>query len=302
MKKALLFIISITLIIAAACSPAAQQVAQAMSVTQSLPQVTLFTGDPTKIENGSTVTLKWQVKNADSVEIDNGIGRVPATGSIEVKPKQITAYNLTAVNEIGSASSAVIVNVRPFIKLASPTNEPTQSSHALTASMLPRLAADESYVFFNNAVMVGADEHYIVLRNNPAAKNPTWKELKDFLLADHTERNAYVPGKFTCGDFAEMLHNNAEAAGIRAAIVAIELSQPGVGLGTMNHSLNAFDTTDRGIMYIDDTASSQGYYADKEANVKVGDEYICESIFPKTGLVTTWASMGTITAIDIYQW
>jgi len=51
-----------------------------------------------------------------------------------------------------------------------------------------------------------------------------------------------------CGDFAETLHNKAEAAGIRTAFVHIELDDEDTG-----HALNAFHTTDKGLVFIDCT-------------------------------------------------
>jgi hypothetical protein len=246
--------------------------------------------------------LRWEVKNADTVVIDNGIGVVPSTGSAEVKPYQLTAYNLTATNAGGCVASAVMVNVTPFVRVSSPASNLPSNSDSRIVNGLPRLAANESYVFFNGAVMVGADEHLIVLKNNPQAHNPTWDELKDFLKNDPTDRHSYLPGKFTCGDFAEMLHNNAESQGIRAAIIAIELLAPNVPGGVINHSLNAFETTDRGLVYIDDTSSTAGFFADKQSRLAVGDEYVCVSLVQQPGQLQTWPSMGKVKAIDIFQW
>ncbi|MFC2041213.1 hypothetical protein ACFLTY_02690 [Chloroflexota bacterium] len=48
-----------------------------------------------------------------------------------------------------------------------------------------------------------------------------------------------------CADFADRLHNNAEKAGLRCGFV----------LGTM-HAFNVFETTDKGLIYIDDTGTS----------------------------------------------
>jgi len=267
------------------------------------PDVLFFKADKSKIENGTTATLRWDVADADSVVIDHGVGQVAANGSIVVNPSEITAYNLTASNNGHSVVSSVIINVVPMVKTASlpatPTINPGGLPPGVPSNMLPSLNANESYVFYQGAVMVGADDHYVVLRNNPAAHNPSWAELEAFLQSDQTDRHAYVAGKFTCGDFAEMLHNNAEAAGIRAAIVAIELRPAGMMGGTTNHSLNAFETTDKGLMYIDSTSSSQGYYADKEVSVDVGQEYQPVSIFPQPGQMRTWPSMGTLVSIDI---
>jgi len=287
---------------AAACSVLQPAVEVAKTTAVSTPEIVSFNATPSKIENGSSVRLQWKVKNADTVVIDNGIGPVESMGSLQVKPYELTSYNLTASNVGGNVCSAVIVNVTPFVRLANPATSQPGMPAGIPSSALPRLNANESYVFFNGAIMVGADEHFIVLRNNPNAHNPTWAELKAFLENDPTDRHSYMPGKYTCGDFAETLHNDAEAAGIKAAIIAIELKSPNMAGAGVNHSLNAFETTDRGIMYIDETSSTAGYYADKEANLKVGNDYICVSIFPQQGQLQTWPSMGKVLAIDIFQW
>jgi hypothetical protein len=149
---------------------------------------------------------------------------------------------------------------------------------------------------------VGADGHPIVLVNNPNAKNPTWEELKIFLVVDHTDNQSYVEGSFTCGDFAEVLHNNAEKAGVRAAWVAIDFSSGGVG-----HANNAFNTTDEGLVYIDDTGirdtdliRNSGCFRDRKVAVSIGSEYIAESIFPCVWY-DEWESMGIVTSVSI-QW
>jgi len=275
----------------------------APSVPGASPQVLFFKADISKIESGSAATLRWVVDGADSVLIDNGVGVVDASGCVDVRPSGITAYNLMAFNRGGTVVSSVIINVVPVVKTAglpvSPAIYPNGIPPGVPSGMLPTLKANESYVFYQEAVMVGADGHYIVLRNNPAAVNPSWTDLKAFLQSDQSDRRAYVSGKFTCGDFAEMLHNNAEAAGIRAAIVAVELQPAGMAEGTTNHSLNAFETTDKGLVYIDTTSSSQGFYADKVVSVEIGQEYQPVSIFPQPGQMQTWPSMGRVVAIDI---
>jgi len=88
-----------------------------------------------------------------------------------------------------------------------------------------------------------------LLNNFGGVHNPTWAELKAFLSTDSTESYTYQMGSFVCGDFAEMLHNNAERVGIRAAVVIVHFTE-----GEL-HALNAFYTTDRGLVYIDDTGT-----------------------------------------------
>ena len=277
------------------------------AVSGPRPDVVIFKAEPSKVESGTSTRLRWEISGGESITIDHGIGLVKGSGSIYVKPSQVTAYNLTAVNRGGTVVSSVIINVVPaVVKPASLPPAPPASSSITPSNVptgsLPRLKDNEAYVFYQGAVMVGACNQYIVLRNNPAAKNPAWADLKAFLKVDQTDRQAYVTGKFTCGDFAETLHNNAEAAGIRTAIVAVELKPAGLAEGVIYHSLTAFETTDHGIMYIDATSSAQGYYADKEVNVVVGYDYVPVSIFPQPGQMQTWPSMGKIAAIDVFQW
>jgi len=88
----------------------------------------------------------------------------------------------------------------------------------------------------------------IKLINNPQAHDPTWQELMNFLSLDSTDERSYLGSIYVCGSFAEDVHNNAEAAGLRAAWVGIDFVDGGDG-----HALNAFMTTDNGLVFIDCT-------------------------------------------------
>ena len=112
--------------------------------------------------------------------------------------------------------------------------------------------------------IIGGDGHRIWLHNNPNAKDPSWEELLKFLRNDKTDQQPYIIGSFVCADFAETLHNNAEKAGIRAAYVSVK-----------NHALNAFNTTDRGMIYVD------GGGVDTIAHVVIGDKYTLEPMWPE---------------------
>jgi hypothetical protein len=127
------------------------------------------------------------------------------------------------------------------------------------------------------------------LVNNDEASPPTWQELMAFLNADITDQKPYNIDSFACVAFAEELHNNAEAAGIEAAFVGVQFEGREIG-----HALNAFNTTDRGLVFIDCTSPVQsdapylsmlefddGEFddigevvgADKVAYVELGKEY-----------------------------
>jgi len=135
------------------------------------------------------------------------------------------------------------------------------------------------------------------LVSNETATNPTWEQLSDFLLRDKTDRNTYVPGVYTCGDFARDVHNKAQRTGIRAAYVTLELPSG-------HHSLNAFQTTNRALVFIDCTglkASQSGpSNCDKTVNVRLGESYVPESLFPECPWNVTWGDMGTVLDVEIY--
>ena len=70
---------------------------------------------------GAPVTLAWNVGNATSVSIDNGVLASPgsATGSVIVSPTATTTYTLTATNAAGTLTRAVTVYIglttQPFV-------------------------------------------------------------------------------------------------------------------------------------------------------------------------------------------
>jgi len=102
----------------------------------------------------------------------------------------------------------------------------------------------------------------VALIDNPTATNPTWSQLIAFISQDQTEKHTYTLGVYDCSQFSRDVHNNAEAAGIRVAEIQVEFGNENVG-----HALNAFLTTDYGLVYVDCTET------DTIARVKAGKEY-----------------------------
>lgn len=108
------------------------------------------------------------------------------------------------------------------------------------------------------------------LFNYKDAKDPSWEELVNFIEEDSTDKQPYIDDLFDCNDFAEMLHNNAEAAHIRAAWVGIFYIGEEYG-----HALNAFSTSDKGLVYVDCT----GFGFFKDIDIVNEDEYCsCDRI------------------------
>lgn len=92
-------------------------------------------------------------------------------------------------------------------------------------------------------------------------ENPTWAELEKFLERDDTDTISYVENSFDCTGFAITLRDRAWRYGIRGAYIEVGFS---TGDG---HALNAFETTDKGLIYVDVTE------ADQLAYIKVGQPY-----------------------------
>lgn len=130
----------------------------------------------------------------------------------------------------------------------------------------------------NGEIECGGDGKPIILENNPAATDPTFDELIAFIKNDPTDTREYIadgPGAYVCADFAEDVHNNAERAGIRAAWVGITFENTAEG-----HAINAFETTDKGIVYIDCTSGGKAGNGDIDvegwdtiAYIRIGSEY-----------------------------
>ena len=143
--------------------------------------------------------------------------------------------------------------------------------------------------------VVGASKDKLWLSNNPTAKNISYSQLLVFLKNDDTDSMTYSTVGFVCADFAERLHNNAEKKGIRCAFVAISLT-------TGKHALNMFNTTDKGLIYVDCTNSNQGINCDASVNLEIGRQYIAESLFPTVGWSSYSNPAGTVNSLDIIQW
>jgi hypothetical protein len=102
----------------------------------------------------------------------------------------------------------------------------------------------------------------VELTVNPAASDPTWAQLINFLSQDRTNESLYVLNKYDCSQFSRDVHNNAEANGIRAAEVQVWFKDAVAG-----HALNAFLTSDYGLVYVCCTQS------DKIAHIETAKPY-----------------------------
>jgi len=75
------------------------------------PTIEYFTAMPDSIILGESTTLSWSVTNATAISINQGIGVVSATGTIDVSPGATTIYALTADNSDGRSSLSCTVEI-----------------------------------------------------------------------------------------------------------------------------------------------------------------------------------------------
>jgi len=77
----------------------------------------------------------------------------------------------------------------------------------------------------------------------------------------------YVTSGYMCANFGVDLHNNAEKAGIRCAVVTIANDE------WTAHCVNGFNTTDKGMAYIDAGWGGDSFaYKDIEGNIVIDNK------------------------------
>ena len=148
-------------------------------------------------------------------------------------------------------------------ELASTKDELTSTESELSSTQLRLSIAQETLRGLGITLLASQECGDVTLVDNAAATHPTWAQLMAFLYQDRTDTNTYIKNVYDCSEFSRDVHNNAEAAGIRAAEVHIDFRGMSEG-----HALNAFLTTDYGLVYVDCTGGP-----DTVARVKAGKAY-----------------------------
>lgn len=82
-----------------------------LSATSAPATVGAFGASPSTIQPGESTTLSWDIFNATSVGIDQGIGTVEASGSLVITPDVTTTYKLTATGGGSTVTANATVSV-----------------------------------------------------------------------------------------------------------------------------------------------------------------------------------------------
>jgi len=172
-----------------------------------------------------------------------------------------TKIELTSTkNELASTKSELASTES---ELTSTKNELASTEIELSSTQQQLSVARETLRGLGVTLWASKECSDVALIDNPSATNPTWSQLMAFLSQDRTETHTYIRNVYDCSQFSRDVHNNAEAVGIRAAEVQVDFSNAIDG-----HALNAFLTTDYGLVYIDCTGGP-----DTVARIKAGKVY-----------------------------
>jgi hypothetical protein len=110
----------------------------------SQPLVRIFSATPSQVTKGSNVTVRWEVANADDVEVEP-LGRVDATGSTVYRPQQTTIFRLNATNKGGGKSGTSVEVV---------VNEPKQTEEVPQRPQAPTADSSQPALSKGNAPFV----------------------------------------------------------------------------------------------------------------------------------------------------
>lgn len=160
-------------------------------------------------------------------------------------------------NEL-TITESELVSTKNELKSAQQASMNLQATLSSTQQQLA--VAQETLRGLGITLSASKECYAVVLIDNTTATNPTWGQLMAFLSQDQTETYTYIKDVYDCSQFSRDVHNNAEAAGIRAAVVHLDFRNESVG-----HALNAFLTTDYGLVYVDCTERP-----DKVARIEAG--------------------------------
>jgi hypothetical protein len=147
---------------------------------------------------------------------------------------------------------------------------------------------DATHVKYYGEYLRGADDGLIELIDGATPHDPTWSELRDFLKVDQNDMVPENKKSWKSQDCAEQVHNAAEAKGVRAGFVLLNL-------GGDPYFCNAFNTSDVGLVYIDCMATENGGPADKRVWINKGQAYAPTLIFSSD----PWPEMGIVVAFRV---
>lgn len=139
----------------------------------------------------------------------------------------------------------------------------------------------------------------VLVQENIGSADPSYGQLVSFLRDDWTEHGLYSLDN-VCTNFAVRLYDEAQGSGMKAHIVEIWFAD-----GGNPHVIVAFNTTDRGLIYVDDTGRTQKQKEagqmdiDRIVTLEPGQPYTTHFLPPFDGVNDT-ASLGIVKSVKFF--
>jgi len=272
---------TVVAVLAMAYSPLLWPKRPVISVSPGTVSFNDFSGDGAlpqafAIRNDGKGTLNWSiVTDASWLAIE------PTSGALEEGVQVVTLRADIAGLPAGTHEAVCTVSGVKAYNTPQEVNVVLELRDPPEARAMKEMLGENAELFYDvqPPYVSGPTGDKIQLVNNDSAGDVDFDSLVQFIIEDYTDESPYIENLQMCGTFAQTLHNNAEAAGIRAAWVSIDIFGQEVG-----HALNAFVTTDKGLVFVDCTGEDSTAVAalgveagscdyDKAAYVQVGRPY-----------------------------
>ena len=126
-----------------------------------------------------------------------------------------------------------------------------------------------------NGYITGYDKgkEYVIENISQYAVSPksvSYSKVVDFLNVDQTDKTEYSDQFFDCVSYSKVVKENANKDGIKCGFVTLDLEKSG---GHIGHTANAFETTDRGVVYFSSQNDSD------VGELKVGGTYQLDDVY-----------------------
>jgi peptidoglycan-associated lipoprotein len=134
-----------------------------------------FLADPATISNGQTAVLRWSVKDATSIQIDNQVGVVGPEDHRDIHPAVTTTYRLEASGNGKTTTASVTVSVvNPPTAVLNNAQPSAETTGPLTGEVFSTQLRDVHFAY---------SEHQVVSQDQPVLENDA-RVLKSFFDKD----------------------------------------------------------------------------------------------------------------------
>jgi hypothetical protein len=219
--------------------------------------------------NGENNTLRAELASVKSELYAKQAQLVSSQQSLDLKQRELDATRRTLSSvqsdlastktQLNSTNQSLVITqaeLNTTKQMLSSAQSELTNAHQSTSNLQATLSSTQQQLSVAQDTLSGLGITLLASKNcydvklvdNPNVTNPTWNQVKAFLYNDQTEKQTYIADTYDCSQFSRDVHNNAEKAGIRTAEVSIKFRGEAIG-----HAINAFLTTDKGLVYIDCT-------------------------------------------------